>query len=295
MVKRACVLLVAVIIAIAIIAGFSFTRIQRYSDVLPQTRTCLDDYHEHELHQTVFHSTMVHTEDPTDLSVWIKNKAGLEIGGPSPLTWEQLRIYDAARSVDVVNFASTTLWEKNLMDASPFVWKNKRLGKQYIRDAVNLVGISTDSYDFVCASHVLEHIANPFRALLEWIRILKPHGLIMLLLPLKEKTFDHRRNVDRIEHLLDDYRKQIQESDLSHLNDILRLHDLTRDPPAGNHEAFRNRSLNNFRNRGLHQHVYDQQLLYQMFQCLNLDVKIQITWDTQQLIIGEKRRSTTLP
>lgn len=232
---------------------------------------------------------MVHPIAPPSLDYWVKNKVGFEIGGPSLQTWAGLGVYEQAAKIDVTNFAVNTLWEQGLKDGSVFQWKNQPKGIQYIRDATDLSGIPTNHYDFVLASHVIEHIANPFKALLEWRRILRPGGFLMIIAPFKNATFDHQRQTDRIEHLIKDYRSQTTEEDLSHLEEILRLHDLSRDPPAGNIDSFRIRSKNNFENRGLHHHVYDQELLYYMYLCLDLNVNIQFTWSLNQLIIGQKK------
>ncbi|CAF3793531.1 unnamed protein product [Rotaria socialis] len=232
---------------------------------------------------------MVHISSPAVINVWVENKTGFEIGGPSPSTWGFFHVYDVAKKVDVTNFASNTLWESGLTDGSPFMWKNKTKGRQYLRDAVDLTGIPDEYYDFVLASHALEHIANPFKALLEWLRITRSRGVLLLLLPLKERTFDHKRSIVLLEHLVNDYHNKTNEADLSHLEEILHLHDLILDPPAGTIDTFKARSEKNFQNRGLHQHVYDQELLYYIFVCLNLDIKSQFTWDIHQLIIGQKR------
>jgi SAM-dependent methyltransferase len=232
---------------------------------------------------------MVHFNVPKTLDHWVRNKTGFEIGAPSLTTWGSFGVYDAALTMDVTNFASDTLWESGIKEGSPFLWKNQSKGKHYIRDAVDLHDVPNEFYDFVCASDVLEHIANPFQALLEWIRIMKSAGLLLIIVPFKKVTFDHKRDVVRIEHLLNDYHNKTSEADLSHLDDILRLHDLKRDIAAGDLESFKARSKKNFEHRGLHQHVYDQELLYYIFLCLNLDVKIQFIWDYHQLIIGQKR------
>lgn len=253
------------------------------------SQTCLVAYDSKRLHNSLFHSSMVHVSKPTTLNHWIGNKTGFEIGGPSQQTWGSLGVYDQAAKVDVTNFAADTLWESGLKDGSTFMWNKQSKGIQYIRDAIDLKGIPNDHYDFVLASHVIEHIANPFKALLEWIRILRPGGLLMIIAPWKDVTFDHKRPIDRIEHLIDDYHKNVTEADLSHLEEILRLHDLVLDPPAGNIDSFRARSEKNLQNRGLHQHVYDHELLYQIYLCLNLNVKIQYTWGNCQLIIGQKK------
>ncbi|CAF1044101.1 unnamed protein product [Adineta ricciae] len=288
--KSLIILLIFIIIILGIYIYRTPTIVPSYrSSSSPSSKTCLESYDPHIFHKISFHSSMVHVTGPVMINYWIQNKTGFELGGPSHFTWAPLGVYESALRLDVTNFAANTLWESNLKDNSDFVWKNHSKGKQYVRDAVDLKGIPSEFYDFVLASHVLEHIANPFKALLEWIRILKPNGVLLIILPLKTVTFDHKRDVVRLEHLIEDYQKQTTEADLSHLDEILRLHDLGIDQAAGNLEAFKARSMKNLENRGLHQHVYDQELLYYMFMCLNLDVKLQKIWDNNNLIIGQKR------
>jgi SAM-dependent methyltransferase len=126
------------------------------------------------------------------------------------------------------------------------------------------------TYDFVLASHVLEHIANPIRALSEWKRLLRDQGVLVLLLPHKDKTFDHRRAVTSLAHLIADLQADIREDDLTHLPEILALHDLDRDPEAGDADDFRRRCLNNYRNRCLHHHVFDAGLVAEVAKSIGL-------------------------
>lgn len=251
--------------------------------------TCLHSYDANNLRKSAFNLSMVQLKTPPTLNVWIQNKTGFEIGGPSHFTWAPLGVYDVATQIDISNYAAYTMWDRGLADGSQFKWKNQTKGKIYVRDAVDLHGIPNDSYDFVLASHVIEHIANPFKALLEWLRILHTDGLLIIIAPLKTVTFDHKRDVIRLEHLIDDYHNQTNETDLSHLDEILRLHDIGRDTAAISMDAFKIRAEKNFINRGLHQHVFDQELLYYIYICLNLDVKIQMTWHNNNLIIGQKK------
>ncbi|CAF4512645.1 unnamed protein product, partial [Rotaria magnacalcarata] len=58
--------------------------------------------------------------------------------------------------------------------------------------------------DLVLTSHILEHIANPFKALVEWIRIIRPRDVLLLVLSFKERTCDHQRVVVQLEHLIND-------------------------------------------------------------------------------------------
>jgi hypothetical protein len=58
--------------------------------------------------------------------------------------------------------------------------------------------------------------------------------------------------------MLEDFERNTQEDDLSHLPDILQAHDLSMDRAAGSADEFRSRSLNNFTNRCLHHHVFNE-------------------------------------
>lgn len=119
------------------------------------------------------------------------------------------------------------------------------------------MGIADYSYDFLLSSNCLEHVANPLKALFEWHRVLRPGGYLILVLPRKDGTFDHRRSVTTFEHIFSDFKKGVGEDDMTHLEEILQLHDLSLDPPAGTLEQFRARSLKNGENRTLHHHVFD--------------------------------------
>lgn len=132
--------------------------------------------------------------------------------------------------------------------------------------------ISDSSYNFILSSHCIEHIANPVKALFEWVRVLKQDGLLVLVVPHKEGTFDHRRPVTSLEHLIQDFDNQINESDLTHLEEILSLHDLSKDPGAGDFAAFEERSKRNKENRCLHQHVFDTQLAVEMVNYIGLKI-----------------------
>ncbi len=50
-------------------------------------------------------------------------------------------------------------------------------------DAQFMTSVPDGSFDFVHASHVLEHIANPQAALTNWLRILKPGGFTVVTVP----------------------------------------------------------------------------------------------------------------
>ncbi|MGD2271067.1 MAG: class I SAM-dependent methyltransferase [Desulfobacterales bacterium] len=59
---------------------------------------------------------------------------------------------------------------------------------------IQKLAFDTEAYDFVFASHVLEHIQNDEKAIREIRRILKPNGIAILPVPiLAEKTIEYPR------------------------------------------------------------------------------------------------------
>lgn len=74
-----------------------------------------------------------------------------------------------------------------------------------LSDSERFDGVATGEFDFVVANHVLEHVTDPIGALTEWHRILKPDGLLLISLPDKRYTFDHRRQRTRLAHLEEDH------------------------------------------------------------------------------------------
>ena len=97
----------------------------------------------------------------------------------------------------------------------------------YVTDAHTLSQIASGSLDYVCASHVLEHLTDPIKAILEWLRVLKPGGILWLRIPDKRKTFDRTRERTKLAHLVDDFRNNVPVDDPAHIND----NNLNTDPP----------------------------------------------------------------
>lgn len=188
---------------------------------------------------------------------------GIEIGGPSSVFARDgiFPVYPIVGGVDSCNFGSHTIWEGKVIEGETFLYDRKRTrGHQYIAEAVDLGALSSDTYDFLLSSHVIEHTANPLKALAEWRRVLKVGGIMVIVVPHKDGTFDHRRSVTSLDHLIHDFEDNIGEDDLTHLPEILALHDLGRDPDAGRFSEFKRRSEENFHHRGLHHHAFDTEL-----------------------------------
>lgn len=206
---------------------------------------------------------------------FFRNRVGLEIGGPSPMFMRggAFPVYGVAGQIDNCNFDRQTIWTGPIEEGAAFRFdKWRKPGMQYCAEATDLSRFDNEIYDFVLSSHVLEHIANPLQALTEWVRVLKEYGLLLLIVPHKDGTFDHLRPVTSMEHIVGDYSCRTQEDDLTHLEEILDLHDLARDPEAGDFNAFQSRSKRNAEMRGLHHHVFDTRLAANIIDYMGLRI-----------------------
>jgi SAM-dependent methyltransferase len=204
----------------------------------------------------------------------VAGKRGIEIGGPSAFFRTTLPAYPIVKELDAVNFWGTTLWEGQVRAGRTFRFDGDRTGHQFIAEATDMAEVPSGAYHFVLSSNCLEHVANPLKALAEWRRVLVDDGALVLVLPKKSSNFDHRRPFTTFEHLLQDYENDVFEDDLTHLDEILALHDLSRDPPAGSFEQFKARSLDNLSNRALHHHVFEPEVVRRMLHHAGFEVLI---------------------
>jgi SAM-dependent methyltransferase len=200
----------------------------------------------------------------------VEDKYGLEIGGPSDVFqgWRSvskkyrglnpLPIYDRIAKLDNCNFSSKTLWSTHTAEYSYSPMKQP--GYSIIADGSDLSTIASETYDFVLSSHNLEHFANPIKALYEWKRVTRRQGGLILVLPDYRRTFDHRRVPTSVEHMFDDYRRNVAENDETHIPEVLQLHDIALDGTLVSHsvEELVQRSRDNITNRALHHHVFDE-------------------------------------
>jgi predicted SAM-dependent methyltransferase len=88
-----------------------------------------------------------------------------------------------------------------------------------IDDAETLATVADGSYDFLIASHVIEHMRNPIGAVVNWLRVLREGGLVYLVVPDKRRTFDKLRVRTTLAHMVLDYQQPSDERDFEHFLD----------------------------------------------------------------------------
>jgi len=123
-------------------------------------------------------------------------------------------------------------------------------------DTERLSGFGDGTQDFVIASHILEHLANPLALLVDIHRVLRSKGVLILLLPDRHSTFDRERDPTPLTHVVAEYRSDVREVDDAHIIDQLvgahRANGGTFDPGSLTPEQ-----LELHRHRSVHAHVWD--------------------------------------
>lgn len=97
-----------------------------------------------------------------------------------------------------------------------------------IADANNLEDFQENSTNFIIANHVLEHSPNPIHALLGWLRILKPGGLLFLTLPHNSSNeFDFEKTLTKLSHFIDDFQRAKNREDITsvHIHEHVQIID----------------------------------------------------------------------
>ena len=198
---------------------------------------------------------------------------GLEIGGPSRL-WARghfLPVYPLCKYVDGVNFATKTVWEGRIR-SGPYRCEGAHgKGRQFIADAVDLATIDNALYDFVLASHVLEHIANPIKALHHWQRVIKTGGHVILAVPHLDGNLPLSRPVTSLQHLIKDWEDDTRENDLTHVNESVEANTALED--VGSREQNRVLLMRNVEHRMMHHHCFNPKLVVSLLHQVGLQIR----------------------
>lgn len=216
----------------------------------------------------------------------IEGKKGLDIGGPHK-AFIDLDIYDASAILDNLIFKELSSKDGNKINIYNFIGKTTP-GHEYYADIVNMSIFSNASYDFVFAPYVLERLISPLQAIEEITRILKPKGFCIAILPWKNETGDHNRDVTPFTELLEHYEKDRDETDVrDHLYEIICKYDVNRDLNVHSIEHLVERSLDHYENRALHVHVFDFELIKKCFEFFNYTViDTQLIHPSHQIVLA---------
>ena len=127
-------------------------------------------------------------------------------------------------------------------------------------DTDRLGAVDDASQDFVIASHVLEHVANPLALLDDIHRVLRPGGTLLVLLPDRHRTFDHGRRPTSLAHLLDEHAREVDSVADDHVADFL----VGTGVAIPDDPAERSAMFDLHRRRSIHVHCWDDQEFFEV-------------------------------
>jgi ubiquinone/menaquinone biosynthesis C-methylase UbiE len=217
---------------------------------------------------------------------------GIEVGGPSAFFSfkNAFPVYLFAKKIDGVNFSNNTLWEGKIEEGNLYTYYKNKKGFQFIGEAAHLREVPDLSYDFVLSCHSLEHVANPIKALKDWSRVMKTNGRLVLVLPNKEFTFDNKRPITKLSHLIDDFTNNITEEDSTHFEEVITLHDFNQDAFVQSKEDLIKRTNLNIENRAVHHHVFDLELVKELLIYCGFEMIHQQTYPPFHLVsVAQKK------
>jgi SAM-dependent methyltransferase len=246
--------------------------IQLWNDFQPEIHSILNPRETREMRKT--------------LLPYFKNKRGVCIGGA--LRWEFQEYLKQAAQVINVNVGPS--------------YEGQPTSANYLTDAANLYFARNSEFDFVCSSHVLEHLANPIKALKEWLRVTKRGGIIYCGVPDKRFTFDHTRRRTPLGHLIKDYRLDIGPYDSTHLCDVffntdLKLANGTQEQHyrwiLDYHLSAQGKTNSSAKTRHnectIHHHVYTKEDLTALFRYVGMEILfVTLVGDTIHLVAKKR-------
>jgi len=153
-------------------------------------------------------------------------------------------------------------------------FQHKPLKLDIVSDAANIPR-PDNSFDFLISSHCLEHHADTLKVLHEWIRVIKPGGILFLILPHGLRTFDRGRALTRLEHHIEDFGKKVEDNDKAHLDEFIRISVAQAQPPWLDEARYPDGSYNfdyMFNHGYMHFHVWTQNEMVKVLQYLKLEI-----------------------
>ncbi len=196
------------------------------------------------------------------------NGKGYEIGAQnSPLSCQN------AKKVTYIDYLS-----KDEISQKYQIPINECVNVDIIADANDLTRMSSNTASFVIANHVLEHSPNPVKAVLGWLRILQPGGILFLTLPnYRSNEFDFEKSPTEISHFIQDYQKAFNNEDIStvHINEHVRIIDGI--DPENDSELFNQRCNELIQsNLHTHYHVFNKKNSLDLFKFIHRKTPIKI-------------------
>ena len=139
-----------------------------------------------------------------------------------------------------------------------------------------LTDIHDASVDFVYSSHSLEHSPNPLFTIGDYLRVVRPGGMVYSVIPNKEQTYDRMRETTPTSKLVKKYQNQIFDYTLAEAIDVTTK---TIDHPlyADSDLAFAQKILDE--NSGIHHfHTFDVRSTLELIDFCRLEFRCSMVY-----------------
>jgi SAM-dependent methyltransferase len=124
-------------------------------------------------------------------------------------------------------------------------------------------------FSFVISEHVLEHIANPIKALKEWLRVLKKGGQLYCFLPHKDRNNDLNRKITTLQHLIQDFENDVPYNDPTHIDEWLE-NVVNKGLMPDHYRHLEKQEL--LDSASIHHHVWTEIQIKELFEYLDLEI-----------------------
>ncbi len=85
--------------------------------------------------------------------------------------------------------------------------------ERFVNGSAEDIPAQDNSFDFIVSAHCLEHCVDPIKVLKEFKRVVKSCGVIFLILPHCERTFDKGRTISSLDSHIFDHEFQVKKED----------------------------------------------------------------------------------
>jgi len=204
---------------------------------------------------------------------------GIEVGGLNA----PLPVYEGAK-VKYVDRMPTDALRK----AYPELQDQALVDVDIVDDGEKLGTIGDGSQDFVIANHMLEHTQDPIRTVENFLRVLKPNGILFMAIPDKRFTFDRNRAITPYEHIKRDYLEGPSWSERAHFEDWVMQSPQT---PAGQEARQRAAALME-KGTSIHFHVWTLAEMAEMF--LRIRSELGFPFEIESMILNGNEVVTIL-
>ena len=140
------------------------------------------------------------------------------------------------------------------------------------------IPVDDSSFDYLFSSHCLEHMPDTIGTLKEWLRVVKPGGRLILMLPHAGRTWERQRSLSTLEHHIHDHANKVDLYDFTDWDEFERALRLGQqswidDPDAQLPDG----SIDKRRaaeNGLIHYHAWHQGILVDVLKYIELNIEV---------------------